>query len=90
MRVGEKEGKDREGGEVEWRIWSLGRRLELGADGKSGSGWARRSGGRGRREGVDGGTDYPKLEDLLPMIKDVFFIQHTYPYTFIRTGNLIE
>ena len=36
MRAGEEEGEDREGGEGERRIWSLGRRLELGADGKSG------------------------------------------------------
>ena len=55
--------------------------MELEADRKCG--WARRSGGRGRRgghgegEGVDGGTiipnDYPKLKDLLPIIKDVFY-----------------
>ena len=54
--------------------------MELEADRKCG--WAR-SGGRGRRggqgegEGVDGGTiipnDYPKLKDLLPIIKDVFY-----------------
>ena len=85
MRVGEEEGEDRGGGEGERWTWSLGRRLELEADGKSW--WARRSGGRGKRGGqeemeeVDGGTiipnDYPKLEDLLPIIKGVFY--HIYP-----------
>ena len=65
MRAGEEEGEDREGGEGKRRIWSLGRRLELGADGKK-SGWARRSGGRGRR---GGGEDREKgrkwMEELL-------------------------
>ena len=71
--------------------------MELEADRKCG--WAR-SGGRGRRggqgegEGVDGGTiipnDYPKLKDLLPIIKGVFFILHTHTpcQGRIRTGDL--
>ena len=49
----------------------------------------------GGGEGVDGGTiipnDYPKLEDLLPIIKGVVFIIHVYTHTYqgcIRTGDL--
>ena len=58
MRAREEEGEDREGGEGKRRTWSLGRRLELRADGKSG--WARRSGGRGRRGGCGWRNYYSK------------------------------
>ena len=59
MRVGEKEGKDRGGGEGKRRTWSLGRRLELGTDGMSR--WTR-SGGRdrGERTGRRGGCRWRK------------------------------
>ena len=60
MRVREEEGEDRGGGEGKRRTWSLGRRLELGADEK------------GRQEEVEvggGGDDREKgrvwMEELI-------------------------